>query len=115
MTLLSQLHGALLLVLRYFCDMLHLAQLYELAFAAFMRVVEHDVVPDSILRRGMRLLLRKRLADVRITPTSALLERSQSPLAHEQHMRFEETACRRVAQQLHLPSPRLRADHVQRP
>lgn len=65
MALFVQLRGALLLVLRYFGDMLHLTQLYELAFAACMKVVvERDLVPDSVLRRGIRYLLRKRLAEV---------------------------------------------------
>ncbi len=65
-SLLLQLQGAFLLALRYFCDMLHLPLLYEWVFGIFMRVaVERDVVPDSILRRGIRLLLRKRLAEVR--------------------------------------------------
>jgi hypothetical protein len=65
MALLLQLQGALLLVVRYFADMLHLTQLYELAFGAFMRYfVERDLVPDFLLRRGIRLLLRKRLAEV---------------------------------------------------
>ncbi|KIY97831.1 cyclopropane-fatty-acyl-phospholipid synthase [Monoraphidium neglectum] len=64
MALLLQLQGALLLVVRYFADMLHLTQLYELAFGAFMRYfVERDLVPDFLLRRGIRLLLRKRLAE----------------------------------------------------
>jgi hypothetical protein len=65
MALLLQLQGCALLVLRYFADMLHLSQLYELAFSAFMRVVELDLVPDFVLRRGIRFLLHKRLADVR--------------------------------------------------
>jgi hypothetical protein len=69
MALLLQLQGALLLALRYFADMLHLTQLYDWAFAAFMRVcVERDMVPDGILRRGIRLLLRKRLSEVRRAP-----------------------------------------------
>jgi hypothetical protein len=60
------LQGALVLVLRYFSDMLHLPQLYEWAFAVFMRfAVERDAVPDYVLRRGIRFLLRKRLAEVR--------------------------------------------------
>lgn len=64
--ILLQLRGALLLVLRYFSDMLHLPQLYEWAFAAFMAAfVERDLVPDSVLRRGIRFLLRKRLSEVR--------------------------------------------------
>ena len=63
--LLLQLRGALLLVLRYFSDMLHLPQLYEWAFGTFLSAfVERDLVPDAVLRRGIRFLLRKRLADV---------------------------------------------------
>ena len=65
--LLQAAHGALLLALRYFSDMLHLPQLYEWAFGAFMAAfVERDLVPDALLRRGIRLLLRKRLAEVRL-------------------------------------------------
>ncbi|GBF89484.1 cyclopropane-fatty-acyl-phospholipid synthase [Raphidocelis subcapitata] len=63
--LLLQLHGALLLVLRYFSDMLMLPQLYDWVFSTFMRLaVERDIVPDAVLRRGIRLLLRKRLAEM---------------------------------------------------
>lgn len=39
--------------------------LLSTTMALFMKVVELDVVPDFILRRGMRLLLAKRIADVR--------------------------------------------------
>ncbi len=66
--LLQMLRGALLLALRYFSDMLHLPALYDAAFGLFMSaLVERDVVPDALLRRGVRFLLRKRIADVRRT------------------------------------------------
>ena len=46
-------------------DALHLSVAYEWAFKALMAIVELDVVPDFVLRRLIRLLLRKRLASVR--------------------------------------------------
>lgn len=66
MSFLQLLAQPLLLALRYFSDMLHLPQLYDWAFSAFMAAfVERDAVPDALLRRGIRLLLHKRLSEVR--------------------------------------------------
>lgn len=45
--------------------LLGLGRLYGPAFRAFMALVERDLVPDFLIRRGIRSLLAKRLDEVR--------------------------------------------------
>jgi hypothetical protein len=61
-------HAQLILfrLLRFISDILHLQVLYDAAFRIFMGVVELDVVPDFVIRRGIRFLLGVRLQTVRI-------------------------------------------------
>jgi hypothetical protein len=47
-------------------EALHLQLLYDCAFKAVMSLVELDVVPDCIIRRGIRYLLGVRLSKVRV-------------------------------------------------
>ena len=41
------------------------ATAYDQAFRHGMRVVERDIVPDFLIRRAIRYLLQKRIAEVR--------------------------------------------------
>ena len=51
-------------MLRFISDILHLQVLYDFAFKLFMGIVELDVVPDFIIRAGIRFLLGVRLQTV---------------------------------------------------
>lgn len=53
-------------ILRYLYDVLHVLVVYETLFRAFMNVVELDLVPDFVIRRGIRFLLRIRLGMVNL-------------------------------------------------
>eukprot|EP00879_Flechtneria_rotunda_P012911 GHRR01013484.1.p1 GENE.GHRR01013484.1~~GHRR01013484.1.p1 ORF type:complete len:380 (+),score=109.41 GHRR01013484.1:212-1351(+) len=59
--LLHHAKSALIRVYRYAYDLLHLGALFDVVFRAIMSLVELNVVPDCIIRNGMRLLLRIRL------------------------------------------------------
>lgn len=50
--------------------LLKLQKLYDPCFRAFMSIVERDVVPDFIIRRGIRFLLSKRVDEVMHYPIS---------------------------------------------
>jgi hypothetical protein len=52
-------------------EALHLQLLYDCAFRAMMSLVELDVVPDCIIRRGIRYLLGVRLSKVRVVHACA--------------------------------------------
>lgn len=51
-------------VLQFAAEVLHLQMVYDWVFGHLMRVVELDVVPDFVLRRGIRLLLAKRKTEL---------------------------------------------------
>lgn len=41
---------------------------YDGVFRLFMQAVERDLVPDFLIRRGIRYLLSQRVQDVRTDP-----------------------------------------------
>jgi hypothetical protein len=47
-------------------------ELHQMAFRLFMVIVERDLVPDFIIRRGIRYLLSLRLREVRCDPLCTL-------------------------------------------
>ncbi|KAK9804356.1 hypothetical protein WJX72_008944 [[Myrmecia] bisecta] len=53
-------------------------RLYQAAFAAFLKVIELDLVPDFIIRRGIRYLLAKRLQSERVGGQEAYQQKVQA-------------------------------------
>lgn len=64
MSLLLHAQSVLIRLFTWLYDLLQLGVLFNTAFALLMRIVELDVVPDFVTRRGIRLLLKIRLISV---------------------------------------------------
>lgn len=64
MTLIYHLQNMILRIIRYFWDLLRLGAVFSCVFSAIMRMVEQDLVPDAVIRFGIRCLLQIRLFSV---------------------------------------------------
>lgn len=68
--ILYHLQAMILRILSYFWDLFRLGAALDAAFRLIMRLVEMDLVPDFIVRTGIRALLRIRLISVRAQRSS---------------------------------------------
>lgn len=50
-----------------------LRKAYDVSFQGLMALVERDVVPDWLIRRGIRYLLSQRVAEARLQDTTQAL------------------------------------------
>lgn len=80
MTLIYHLQNMILRIIRYFWDLLRLGAVFSCVFSVIMRMVEQDVVPDAVIRFGIRCLLRIRLFSV------GVLGRTPCRFVVSQHM-----------------------------
>jgi hypothetical protein len=64
MSLFYHAQAVIIRLLTWLYDLLQLGAVFDALLKVVMRVTELDVVPDFIIRRGIRLLLKIRLLSV---------------------------------------------------